>query len=319
MRRPFSALGGLSPRRQTPGTRARKAGEKAGETCSIPAFCRSEASTVVAAKDVGPPEGGEVPAPIESTEAANRTCDRSTAEGPASRMVWQHARNRPCDDRDGRRGDPDRSRRSVRHRACRQARFSPTTQPHAESEGTASGSQRTIALAPEPAATRNTSTTDRSTRTSPAVERIKPSAAAAATTPSRPRTDYRPTASRSKPATPESITTDAENAEVVTITGCLHLDQQTSRSRMCRDRRCRSPGAGDSGSQEEARLQHRRDRRREQPAAAESPGGARGRDGNARGPQAPARSLRTVSGSCRDRLCPAGLDSRRPGCDGSHP
>jgi hypothetical protein len=103
----------------------------------------------------------------------------------------------------------------------------PTTQPHAESEGTASGSQRTIALAPEPAATRNTSTTDRSTRTSPAVERIKPSAAGAATTPSRPRTDYRPTASRSKPATPESITTDAENAEVVTITGCLHLDQLT--------------------------------------------------------------------------------------------
>ena len=103
----------------------------------------------------------------------------------------------------------------------------PTTQPHAESEGTASGSQRTIALAPEPAATRNTSTTDRSTRTSPAVERIKPSAAAAATAPSRPRPDDRPTASPSKPATPESITTDAENAEVVTITGCLNIDQQT--------------------------------------------------------------------------------------------
>ena len=103
----------------------------------------------------------------------------------------------------------------------------PTTQPHAASGGTASGSERTIALAPEPAATRNTSTTDRSTRTSPAVERIKPSAAAAAPTPSRPRTDDRPTASRSKPATPESIPTDAENAEAVTITGCLHLDQQT--------------------------------------------------------------------------------------------
>jgi hypothetical protein len=103
----------------------------------------------------------------------------------------------------------------------------PTTQPHAESEGTASGSERTIALAPEPAATRNTSTSDRSTRTSPAVERIKPSAAAAAPTPSRPRTDDRPTASRSKPSTPESIPTDAENAEAVTITGCLHLDQQT--------------------------------------------------------------------------------------------
>ncbi len=103
----------------------------------------------------------------------------------------------------------------------------PTTQPHAESEGTASGSERTIAVAPEPAATRNTSTTDRSTRTSAAVERIKPSATAAPTTPSRPRTDYRPTASPSKPATPESITTDAENAEVVTITGCLHIDQQT--------------------------------------------------------------------------------------------
>jgi hypothetical protein len=103
----------------------------------------------------------------------------------------------------------------------------PTTQPHAASGGTASGSERTIALAPEPAATRNTSTTDRSTRTSPAVERIKPSAAAAAPTPSRPRTDDRPTASRSKPATPESIPTDAENAEAVTITGCLHLDQET--------------------------------------------------------------------------------------------
>ena len=103
----------------------------------------------------------------------------------------------------------------------------PTTQPHAPSGATASGSERTIALAPEPAATRNTSTTDRSTRTSPAVERIKPSAAAAAPIPSRPRTDDRPTASRSKPATPESIPTDAGNAEAVTITGCLHLDQQT--------------------------------------------------------------------------------------------
>ena len=98
------------------------------------------------------------------------------------------------------------------------------TQPHAEREGTASASDRTSLLRLEPAATKNTSTTDRSTRTSPAVDRIKPSAV---TTPSRPRTDDRPTASRSKPATPESITTDAENAEVVTITGCLHLDQQT--------------------------------------------------------------------------------------------
>ena len=103
----------------------------------------------------------------------------------------------------------------------------PTTQPHAEKEGTASGFERTIAAAPKPAATRNTSTTDRSTLTSAAAERIKPSATAAATTTSRPRPDDRPTASPSKPATPESITTDAENAEVVTITGCLDIDQQT--------------------------------------------------------------------------------------------
>ena len=97
------------------------------------------------------------------------------------------------------------------------------TQPHAEREGTASASDRTSLLRLEPAATKNTST-DRLTRTSPAVDRIKPSAV---TTPSRPRTDDRLTASRSKPATLESITTEAENAEVVTITGCLHLDQQT--------------------------------------------------------------------------------------------
>lgn len=176
----------------------------------------------------------------------------------------------------------------------------PTTQPHAESVGTASGSQRTIALAPEPAATRNTSTTDRSTRTSPAVERIKPSAAAAATTPSRPRPDDRPTASPSKPATPESITTDAENAEVVTITGCLNIDQQTftledvsgsevPKSRSWRfgffkKKRASNIDVIDAGNS--LRLQNHVGERVAATGTLE--------DGKLR-----ARSLRTVSGSCR--------------------
>jgi hypothetical protein len=79
--------------------------------------------------------------------------------------------------------------------------------PPLETESAAPAPDPPIAPATKPFAASKTSTTDRSTSKSPAVEAVKPSTAAAA---------------------PES-TTGGKDETIVTLTGCLDLDKQTFR------------------------------------------------------------------------------------------
>jgi hypothetical protein len=83
----------------------------------------------------------------------------------------------------------------------------PAATPQLEAETAAPAPDPPIAPATKPSAASKTSTTDRSTGRSPAVERVKPSTG----------------------APPLESTTDAKDETIVTLTGCLDLDKQTFR------------------------------------------------------------------------------------------